>query len=149
DIVALLLELGADANARDDEGNTPLNHASASTERSIVQLLVAAGADPAEHSANRFKYSVPILNVRNCVASIGYYVDKLGFDEGGAGGRPPTFAWVRRDGVRIFLCEAAQGAPGTWISIFIHDVDASMPTIGAPAPSSANRQRIIPGACAR
>src|SRR5262245_5572017 len=124
DIVALLLELGADANARDDEGNTPLNHASASTDRSIVELLVAAGADPAEHSANRFKSAVPILNVRNCVASIGYYVDKLGFEKEWDWGTPPTFASVRRDAVRIFLCQDAQGAPGTWISIFVHDVDA-------------------------
>ena len=29
-----------------------------------------------------------------------------------------------RDTVRIFLSQNAQGAPGTWISIFVHDVDA-------------------------
>jgi hypothetical protein len=26
--------------------------------------------------------------------------------------------------VQIFLCEGAQGSPGTWISIFVRDVDA-------------------------
>ena len=39
-------------------------------------------------------------------------------------GSPPTFACFFRDAVRIFLCEGAQGAPGMWISVFIHDVDA-------------------------
>jgi len=124
DMVGLLLELGADPNLRDDEGNTPLNDASAKTDRSIVEKLIAAGADPAEHGANRFKFSVPILNVRNCPASIDYYVDKLGFEKEWDFGTPPTFACVRRDRVKIFLCEGAQGAPGTWISIFVHDVDA-------------------------
>jgi len=89
-----------------------------------VEKLVAAGADPAEHGANRFKFSVPILNVRNCSASIDYYVDKLGFEKEWDFGTPPTFACERRDRVKIFLCEGAQGAPGTWISIFVHDVDA-------------------------
>jgi uncharacterized glyoxalase superfamily protein PhnB len=31
---------------------------------------------------------------------------------------------VQRDDVRIFLCQGEQGAPGTWIWIGVHDVDA-------------------------
>jgi uncharacterized glyoxalase superfamily protein PhnB len=124
DIVGLLLDLGADPNVRDDHGKTPLSDASARTEDSIVERLVAAGADPAERGANRFQSAVPILNVRNVSASIVYYLDKLGFEKEWEWGSPPTFASVRRDEVRIFLCQDAQGAPGTWISIFIHDVDA-------------------------
>jgi len=31
---------------------------------------------------------------------------------------------VFRDNVRIFLCQGAQGGPGTWLSVFVHDVDA-------------------------
>ena len=42
----------------------------------------------------------------------------------GLGRPPPTFACVRRDQVSIFLCQGAQGAPGTWISIFVQNVDA-------------------------
>ena len=67
---------------------------------------------------------MPILNVRNVPASIDYYVHKLGFEKEWDWGDPPTFACVRRDQVRIFLCQGAQGAPGTWISIFVQDVDA-------------------------
>src|SRR5262245_12400026 len=124
EMVALLLELGADPNAQDDLGKTPLTDASAKTDEAIVARLVAAGADPAERGINRFESVVPILNVRNVPASLAYYVDKLGFVEEWAWDGPETYASVRRDAVRIFLCQDAQGAPGTWISIFIHDVDA-------------------------
>ena len=57
-------------------------------------------------------------------ASIDYYVDKLGFTKEWDWGSPPTFACVFRDNVRIFFCQGAQGAPGMWISVFVHDVDA-------------------------
>ena len=123
-MVALLLELGADPSARDDRGNTPLNLVSAKTDTSIAGLLIKAGANPEERGASRFLSSVPILNVRNVPASIDYYVHKLGFEKEWDWGDPPTFACVWRDQVRIFLCQDAQGAPGTWISIFVQDVDA-------------------------
>jgi ankyrin repeat protein len=124
DMVALLLALGADPAARDDRGNTPLNYVSPKMDPRIAEALVKGGASPAEQSANRFESSVPILNVKNVPASIAYYVEKLGFHKEWDWGTPPTFACVHRDAVRIFLCEGAQGAPGMWISIFIHDVDA-------------------------
>ena len=123
-MVALLLELGADPAARDDRGNTPLNYVSPKMDPLIADYLIKAGASPAERSANRFESSVPVLNVKNVPASIAYYVDKLGFHKEWDWGSPPTFACVFRDAVRIFLCEGAQGAPGMWISVFIHDVDA-------------------------
>ncbi|MGE0238749.1 MAG: ankyrin repeat domain-containing protein [Parvibaculaceae bacterium] len=124
EMVALLLELGADPAAKDDRGNTPLNYASPKTDKRIGGYLVKAGADPGEESANRFESAVPILNVRNVPASIAYYVEKLGFHKEWDWGSPATFGCVYRDAVRIFLCEGAQGGPGAWISIFIHDVDA-------------------------
>lgn len=123
-MVDLLLQLGADPVAKDDRGNTPLNCASSRTDQYIVDRLVAAGADPAERNYNRFESAVPILNVRNVPASIAYYVEKLGFVKEWDWGSPPSFGCVARDDVRLFLCEGAQGAPGMWISIFIHDVDA-------------------------
>jgi catechol 2,3-dioxygenase-like lactoylglutathione lyase family enzyme len=124
DMVALLLELGADPGLRDDRGNTPLNYAAPRTDPAIPDRLVAAGADPAERSENRFESAVPILNVRDVPASIAYYLEKLGFRKEWDWGSPPDFACVCRDGVRIFLCQGGQGAPGTWISIFVQDVDA-------------------------
>jgi uncharacterized glyoxalase superfamily protein PhnB len=123
-MVALLLELGADVSARDDRGNSALNLVTSKTDRSIAGLLVKGGADPKEQGANRFLSSVPILNVKSVRASIDYYVHKLGFEKEWDWGDPPTFGCVWRDQVRIFLCEGGQGAPGTWISIFVQDVDA-------------------------
>ena len=123
-MVALLLELGADPSARDDSGSTPLNLVAAMTDKSIAGLLIKAGANPEERGVSRFLSSVPILNVRSVPASIDYYVHKLGFEKEWDWGDPPTFACVRRDQVRIFLCQGAQGAPGTWISIFVQNVDA-------------------------
>lgn len=124
EMVALLLELGADPSGKDDRGNTPLNYVSPKMDKRIALALIAAGASPAEKSANRFESAVPILNVKNVPASIAYYVEKLGFDKEWDWGSPPSFACVFRDSVRIFLCQDAQGTPGTWISIFIQDVDA-------------------------
>jgi catechol 2,3-dioxygenase-like lactoylglutathione lyase family enzyme len=123
-IVELLLQLGANPAARDDRGNTPLNYASPKTDGRIAELLIAAGANPAERSSNRFESAVPIFNVRDVPRSIAYYVDKLGFHKEWDWGTPATFACVFRDNVRIFLCQGAQGAPGTWLSVFVHDVDA-------------------------
>ncbi|MGH1484144.1 MAG: glyoxalase superfamily protein [Geminicoccales bacterium] len=123
-MVDLLLELGADPNLRDSRGRTALNDASSRTDRRIVERLIAAGADPKEHSPNRFENAVPILNVKNVPRSIAYYVEKLGFQKEWDWGTPPTFASVHRDAVRLFLCQDGQGAAGMWISIFIDDVDA-------------------------
>ena len=124
DMVGLLLDLGADPAAKDDRGNTPLNYASSKSDKRIAEHLIKAGARPAEQSANRFESAVPVLNVKSVPASITYYVEKLGFDKEWDWGSPPSFACVHRDAVRIFLCQGAQGAPGMWISIFVHDVDA-------------------------
>ena len=77
-----------------------------------------------EDSPNRFEAAVPILNVKNVPRSLAYYVEKLGFRKEWDWGAPPSFACVQRDQVRIFLCQDGQGAPGTWISIFVQDVDA-------------------------
>ena len=123
-MVRLLLDLEADPLVKDGRGYTALNYASAKTDRAIVDLLIEAGADPAEQSPNRFDSAIPILNVRNVSASIDHYVDTLGFAKEWEWETPPTFACVRRDEVRIFLCQDGQGAAGMWISVFVHDVDA-------------------------
>lgn len=122
--VATLLELGADLAARDSRGRSPLACAGPKTDPKIMKALVAAGADPTEGNPLRFDYAIPILNVKSVPAAIAYYCEKLGFEKEWDWGTPATFGCVRHDGVQIFLCEGAQGSPGTWISIFVRDVDA-------------------------
>lgn len=122
--VALLLELGADPIVKDNRGYTALNYASPKTDPAIIRHLIGAGADPVEHSPNRFASAIPIFNVKNVPAAIAYYVEKLGFQVEWEWETPATFACVHRDEVRIFLCQDAQGARGMWLSVFVHDVDA-------------------------
>src|SRR5262249_46798586 len=52
-----------------------------------------------------------------------YYTEKLLFDRLWDWGEPPSFGAVRLGSVEIFFCEGAQGHPGTWLSIFMDDVD--------------------------
>lgn len=77
-----------------------------------------------QEANNEFEGVTPILNVSNFAASMDYYVNQLGFSKRWDWGDPPTFGCVARDKVSIFLCQGAQGQPGTWIMIFVEDVDA-------------------------
>jgi uncharacterized glyoxalase superfamily protein PhnB len=71
----------------------------------------------------QFHEATPILNVKNLQASMDYYVEKLGFEKMWDWGDPPDFGCVKRGKVEIYLCEGSQGQPGTWMSIFVDDVD--------------------------
>jgi hypothetical protein len=73
---------------------------------------------------NEFECAIPILNMKSLAASMDYYVNKLGFEKKWDWGEPSNFGCVKRGKVEIFLCEGAQGRPGTWMSIFLQDVDA-------------------------
>ena len=73
---------------------------------------------------NQFESVIPILNVKNFSASLDYYVHKLGFIKKWDWGNPATFGCVTHGKVHIFLCQGAQGQPGTWMSIFTQNVDA-------------------------
>ncbi|MDP1911006.1 MAG: ankyrin repeat domain-containing protein, partial [Hyphomicrobium sp.] len=121
--VELLLRHGADPKATDDREITPLNEATAKTDRRIVEALLAAGATRKELSDNRFSSAIPILNVKSVPAAMAYYIEKLGFKKHWDWGAPPTFGAVTRDEVELFLCQGGQGGPGTWVSIFVQDVD--------------------------
>ena len=72
----------------------------------------------------KFESLTPILNVKDIRESVHYYVNILGFKQDWDWGDPPTFASVSRDDVCIFFCQGAQGQSGTWMSIFVEDVDA-------------------------
>ena len=68
-----------------------------------------------------FNSVVPILKVKNVGAAVEYYVSKLGFRKNWG---EQGFASVSRGAATIFLCQGGQGNFGTWISIFLKDVDA-------------------------
>ena len=70
-----------------------------------------------------FEEITPILNVRDVATSIRYYIERLGFTTSWEWGDPPTFGAVRRDGLEVQFCYDGQGCPGTWISIWVSDVD--------------------------
>jgi catechol 2,3-dioxygenase-like lactoylglutathione lyase family enzyme/transposase len=65
----------------------------------------------------------PILYVKDFVAARTYYVEKLLFDVAWEWDSPPTFGCIRLDKVEIFLSQGGQGKPGTWLCIFLDDVD--------------------------
>jgi predicted enzyme related to lactoylglutathione lyase len=65
----------------------------------------------------------PILSVRDFREATEYYTKSLLFDLRGDWGDPPTFGCVALGKIEIFFCLRAQGAPGTWMSVFMDDVD--------------------------
>ena len=69
-----------------------------------------------------FRQVVPILNVKDVAASIRYY-EKLGFTESWTWEEPPTFGGVQQDGFEVHFCKDGQGSPGTWMAIWVDDVD--------------------------
>jgi catechol 2,3-dioxygenase-like lactoylglutathione lyase family enzyme len=78
------------------------------------------GADLPKVSAESL---VPILYVRDFAEARKYYTKKLLFEALWDWGKPPTFGCVRLDKVEIFFCEGEQGHSGTWLCIFVDDVD--------------------------
>jgi catechol 2,3-dioxygenase-like lactoylglutathione lyase family enzyme len=69
------------------------------------------------------KELTPIFYVRDFNEAVRYYTEKLLFRKLWDWGEPPTFGAVALDKVEIFFCEGGQGHPGTWLSIFMEDVD--------------------------
>ncbi len=76
-----------------------------------------------------FKHSVPIFYSEDVNRSIDYYSQVLCFEHHWKYDDPPTFGGVSKDLVEIFFCKEAQGHPGTWMSIFIDNVDEYYETI--------------------
>ena len=83
-----------------------------------------AEAARAEHQHGpEMSRPIPIFNVHDLREGERYYRDALGFKVEWEDGDPPTFGAVSRADARIFMCQGCQGNPGTWISIFVRDVD--------------------------
>jgi catechol 2,3-dioxygenase-like lactoylglutathione lyase family enzyme len=66
----------------------------------------------------------PILYVKDFLLAKKYYTEKLLFELLWEWGTPPSFGCVRLDKVEIFFSEGGQGNPGTWLCIFMDDVDS-------------------------
>ncbi len=66
----------------------------------------------------------PILYVRDFAEAMEYYTKKLLFRKLWDWGDPPGFGAVKLGQVEIFFCLKGQGQPGTWLSIFMDEVDA-------------------------
>jgi uncharacterized glyoxalase superfamily protein PhnB len=67
--------------------------------------------------------AVPILYVRDLEEAMRYYTKKLLFRKLWDWGDPPCFGSVKLGKVEMFLSQGGQGQPGTWLSIFMDDVD--------------------------
>jgi uncharacterized glyoxalase superfamily protein PhnB len=65
----------------------------------------------------------PILYVRDFEEAMRYYTEKLLFERLWDWGDPLSFGAVRLGKVEIFFCLKGQGHPGTWLMIFVDDVD--------------------------
>jgi uncharacterized glyoxalase superfamily protein PhnB len=65
----------------------------------------------------------PILYVRDFREAMNYYTEKLLFERLWEWGDPPSFGAVRLGKVEIFFCLGEQSHSGTWLSIFMDDVD--------------------------
>jgi GNAT superfamily N-acetyltransferase/uncharacterized glyoxalase superfamily protein PhnB len=76
-----------------------------------------------------FHQGIPILYSSNVLKSIEYYTEILGFENSWNWGEPPTFGGVSKNNVQIFFCKECQGNPGTWLSIFVDNVDELYETI--------------------
>ncbi len=73
----------------------------------------------------------PILSVSDFQQAVDYFRNQLLFEVEWTWGDPPSFGCVRLDAVRIFLCLDGQGGSGTWMSIFMDDVDGYFDRIAA------------------
>lgn len=65
----------------------------------------------------------PILYVRDFAEAMDYYTKKLLFRKLWDWGDPPGFGAVALGKVEIFFCLEGQGRPGTWLSIFMEEID--------------------------
>jgi catechol 2,3-dioxygenase-like lactoylglutathione lyase family enzyme len=65
----------------------------------------------------------PILNVSNLEESFAWF-GKLGWRKLWDWGDPPDFGAVGSGGCEIFLSQDGQGARGSWMSVWVADVDA-------------------------
>ncbi len=89
----------------------------------------------------------PILYVRNFREATRYYTKKLFFDLLWDWGKPASSGCVRLGKAEIFLCLKGQGQPGTWMSIFMDDVDGYYDRIRQAGAEIISRPKNYPWGC--
>jgi catechol 2,3-dioxygenase-like lactoylglutathione lyase family enzyme len=94
-----------------------------SVRRELLQILSEAGADIRVPGAT-VECVTPILRCSDMDAAMVLYVEELGFHVAWTWGDPTDFACVNLGNAEIFLCKDGQGQSGTWMSVFLDDVDA-------------------------
>jgi len=81
------------------------------------------------HSSVKIHKAIPILYSSDVLRSLDYYTKVLGFENRWEWGLPPSFGGVSKDAIEIFFCKDGQGNPGTWLSVFVDNVDELYETI--------------------
>ncbi len=94
-----------------------------------AEAAAAAGLDPGDADrglqAMQARELVPILNVSSLAASFAWFAH-LGWVKQwawGTTGAEPTFGAIASGSLSLFLAENSQGARGTWLQIWVDDVD--------------------------
>lgn len=125
-MIDLLVELGADVQARDLHGLGPLERAFRRQDAEAVARLTALGArlQPASESPTGLRQTTPILTVADVTASLDYYAETLGFHVDWRWGEPTSFSCISRDGLEIFVGAGEPAPPGARLVILVNDVDA-------------------------
>ena len=78
------------------------------------------------HVTMKVQCLTPILNVSDLPQTFAWF-EKLGWRKGWDWGDPPSFGAVCAGESEIFLCQDGQGGrgeSGTWMSVWVDDVDA-------------------------
>ncbi|MEM6990447.1 MAG: VOC family protein [Myxococcota bacterium] len=78
---------------------------------------------PDDGSGVRFFCTTPIFRVSDIRASLRQYREDFGFTVAWTWGDPVGFAAVRRGHSELFFCDDCQGNFGTWVTMFVDDVD--------------------------
>ncbi len=98
---------------------------------SLCSVACGRSAEPShmprelvQHNGEEFGGVIPILRTADIERSLAYYEDKLHFKTLWRWGDPVDFAAAGRGHVTVFFCHECQGNSGTWLMLFVKDVDA-------------------------